>query len=179
VIRLIHSPWITLYLAAVGFVALTSTLLWVLMARVNRKLPSEQRIRFLFALGNVQRQYRGLYPTSHFYVFPWVSAAFALALLLAAAVNLGFLIWPWSLFLAAIGFALLANVFTFTLISRINCKAPLDRQIPFLGYAVDEVRRRYRTTYPDSRLYLMPWLSSGLMFACMAAFAIVMIFFNR
>jgi hypothetical protein len=176
---LIHQLWFILYLAAMGFAALTGALVWVLIARINRKLPFEQRVRIRWALGNIHRHYRQLYPASRLYILPWISTALTLLSSLAAAISFGFWMWPWPLFLIAMAFSLLSNGFTWALIGRINRRVERDQQVPIGGHSIYDVQKKYRTLYPTSRLYLMPWVSLAFAFAGMAALAISMIFFQR
>ncbi|HEY6306360.1 MAG TPA: hypothetical protein VI488_07900 [Candidatus Angelobacter sp.] len=76
----------------------------------------------------------------------------------------------WILFLAAFCFASLANVFFILLLARINRKRPVEQQIPYFRMNIWRLAGDYRRLYPNSRLYVVPWLSTGFAFAFMIAF---------
>jgi hypothetical protein len=85
---------LVLFLASQSFVLASSLVFFAMVGEVNRKVPEEQRISYLFWHFNkyraLLRQYRRLYPSGRLALYSFVLIGIGICLFLASAWQFGF-----------------------------------------------------------------------------------------
>ena len=85
-----YSLWIIFVVLAINYIAFLA-LIYVLIDRINRKLPEDQKIPFPgYVFWTVIREYRRMYPESRLYVAVWVTMGVLWICGVALIFSLGF-----------------------------------------------------------------------------------------
>ena len=79
-----------IFLAGLSFAIVGNIIIYIMLVKVNRRLPDDKQISYIaYGLGQIQREYKRLYPGNLLYLFPWVSGALCIVCMLLLTIAMG------------------------------------------------------------------------------------------
>lgn len=88
-----NKSWVGIiaFLGGTSFALLANAIIYVMIVRVNSKLPADMRLSyFSYGVGQVKKEYQRLYPGSKLYLLPKLCGAITFVCLLILISALGF-----------------------------------------------------------------------------------------